>query len=421
MIRQTLLSVFFLTVFSCAPQKEVSTPKLPDVYKQNIENLIGFFDKNAWNDSLGVYYSELDNEGNLQSEKVYTVALSRLIYGLSYTSEFYPENLDKAERLIKFQLESLIASDTIGLYSISSIENGVKDSTQVLDIWQQAYGLCGLSEFYRQKPNKALLEKIHALHDGFVSRFHDVTNGGFWSNYEIGKGGQSGSKSLQSLMYPITAYTANLWLADKENRKKYEPFIQENIALLYKNAWNEDTNWVNVKFNDDWSVCNSEDPNKPCFTVTPGHNFQLASLFLRTDRFTFFTDKEIEKYQRRGIEILEATLNKRSIYHEGKIKNGFYSEVNPFTNEILDERKTWWQHAEAILALSLVKDDRYEKELKLLKNFFFSHFPDHKYGGEYFFITKDNEPVRTEWKGSIGKSTYHTTEMIRFLMEKESE
>lgn len=402
----------FVFLSSCNAQ-EKRDKQLSIKYSKQIENLISFFDENAYDSIQKAYYSEIDNEGKVTSKRIFNVALSRMVYGLSYTSKYYPENIKKAKNAIDFQLNNLIANDSIGMYFISNVENDIKSNSNEIDIWQQAYGLCGLIEFYGNKPNDQLLKKIHQLNAAFVKRFKDTINGGFYGNYSFVKGQISGSKSLQSLMYPVTSYMANLWEIDTINRNKYEEILKENLQLLYQKAWNKKTGWVNVKFTDTWNVCDNSDENNPCFTVTPGHNFQLASLFLRTRDWGFLPEKDKVNYQLFGQGILKKTLSNLKT-----IENGFYSEYNPITNKVIDQRKAWWQHAEAIIALSLAKGN-YKKELIKLEEFYFENFQDFEYGGEYFYLTNKNTPIKTELKGSIGKSIYHTIEMIRYQTKNQ--
>ncbi|WP_298238521.1 AGE family epimerase/isomerase [uncultured Algibacter sp.] len=415
-----ILAIPFLMA-SCHNSKKEQPEQskvMDDTHEAVAKNLIGFFNKNAYQNELETYLSEVDNTGKVMSNKVYNVALSRLIYGLSYASVIDTSYLDKAKNAMKFQMDKLVAQDSIGGYfnSFVDAQTNETDGGTSMDVWQQSYGLCGLSELYRNQPNEALLSQIHKLHDGFTKRFHDENHGGFYGNYDSENGKVSGSKSLQSLMYPITAYMENLWLADTANRQKYEPFLKENLELVYKNAWNSNLGWVNIKFDDEWNACKHESAENPCFKVTPGHNFQLASLLLRTKNWGFLTLEEREKYQKLGIEILTATL-KKQVFPNADLSQGFYSEVNPVSNEVTDKRKTWWQHCEALIALSLA-DGQFEKELEALESFYFSVFPDKTNGGEYFFLDENNTPQTDELKGGIGKSTYHTIEMIRFLNGK---
>jgi len=411
----TLIFIMACLYFSCTENQTVTNPIK---HKNDIKLLIKFFDDNAYQASLGTFYSEIDNNGQIVSQKIYNVALSRMIYGLAYASNIDTSYLKKAQSASAFQINKLTAQDSLGTYfnSYFDISSNTADSSSSLDIWQQAYGLCGLSELYRNAPNDKVLSQIHQFHDSFISRFHDTVNGGFYGNYDIQKGKISGSKSLQALVYPITAYMENLWLADAANRSKYEPFLKENVRIAYENGWNENLGWVNIKFDDAWNVCSHPSSENPCFKVSPGHNFQLASLFLRTKNWDFLTAEEKAKYKNLGIAILNTTLSK-PIYPEKNLSQGFYSEVNPLTNEVSDKRKTWWQHCEALIALSLA-GEKYEVESTKLEQFYFNAFPDKNKGGEFFYLDKDNVPDLKELKGNIGKSTYHTIEMIRFLNRK---
>ena len=308
------ISIFLLAISCQSPNNSsaVLSTGIDTKYEQPINDLIDFFNKNAYNTELSTYLSELDNSGKILSDKVFNVALSRLIYGLSYASQLNNLNLEKAENAYRFQLANLTSKDSIGSYfnSFYDIENLVSDSSYILDVWQQAYGLCGMVELYRNKPNDNLLSSIHLFHNSFTDRFHDTVNRGFHSNYNQHSGQVSGSKTLQSLLYPITSYMENLWLCDTTNRPKYELYLKENLEIAYQKAWNEKLGWVNIKFDDFWNNCEHESVEKPCFTVTPGHNFQLASMFLRTKNWPFLSEIEKEKYKNLGIEILEITLKK---------------------------------------------------------------------------------------------------------------
>ena len=410
--------IFMISLFTCQESNLSSNEnrtELEQKYNGSLIDLINFFDEFAYASESGVYLSEISNRGKVLSNKVFNVALSRLIYGLSFGSSIDEKYLEKAEKSSQFQLKHLTGKDSIGNYFISYYDIKAKqaDSSNTFDIWQQAYGLCGLTELYRNNNDKTLLNKIHEYHDGFVNRFHDKTHGGFYGNYETKFGQISGSKSLQSLMYPITAYMENLWRTDVKNRSKYEVHLKENLEILAKNCWNKELGWVNIKLDDKWNPCQHESVESPCFNVAPGHNFQLASLLLRTKDWPFLTQIEKLKYKNLGLEILNATLKKSAI-PDKKLSQGFYSEVNPMNDSILDNRKTWWQHCEALLSLSLA-GEIYNEEIIELEQFYFNSFPDKVNGGEFFFLDSINRPQTDIPKGSIGKSIYHTSEMIKFL------
>lgn len=394
-------------MFSCAESKVQNQNR----YKSSIKSSISFFDK-AFDAKSGVCFSELDFYGDTTSSKVHTVALSRLIYGLAYSSKYVPENLKRAEHLAMFQLTKMLGEDSVGFYFIPEVEEGKISRPERLDIWQQAYGLCGLTELYRSNADEQLLTQIHHLSKAFTERFKDEENGGFYGEYKSNSGGISGTKTIQSLMYPITAYMANLCLADNENRSEYEEIIKEHLSIAYSKVWNDSLGWVNTKFDDRWNpIIESQEK----VLVSPGHNFQFATLLLRSAEWPFISNEKQEKYVKLGKRILKETL-KKDIWINESITNGFYGGINPLTNEVLDKNRSWWQHCEALIALSFCTE--LKDEFELLKKFYFDSFVDAKNGGEIANIDINGKPI-IEAKGQKGKSIYHHIEMLRILNENK--
>lgn len=398
-----LLFLIGFILFSCAESKV----QKENGYHSSIKNSISFFDK-AFDTKRGVYFSELDFYGDTTSSKIYTVALSRLIYGLAYSSKYFPENLIRAEHSTMFQLTKMLGKDSVGLYFMPEVGEGKNSLPESLDIWQQAYGLCGLTEVYRSNADEQLLTQIHHLNKAFVERFRDKKDGGFYGEYNLISGGISGTKTIQSLMYPITAYMANLCLADNENRHEYEEIIKEHLSVAYSKVWNDSLGWVNTKFDDKW---NPIIESKEKVWVTPGHNFQFAALMLRSAEWPFISNEKQEEYKKLGKRILKKTL-KKDIWINSSITNGFYGGINPLTNEVLDKNRSWWQHCEALIALSFCPE--FKEDFELIKNFYFNAFVDVKNGGEIANVDLNGKPI-IEHKGQKGKSIYHHIEMLRIL------
>jgi mannose/cellobiose epimerase-like protein (N-acyl-D-glucosamine 2-epimerase family) len=150
--------------------------------------------------------------------------------------------------------------------------------------------------------------------------------------------------------------------------------------------------------------------------VSPGHNFQFAALLLRSKNWSFLSEKERSDYQALGKTIVKATL-KKNIWANNDIGQGFFEAINPHTGEVLYPNKSWWQHCEALIAVSFLKDD-FSAEFAKIKDFYFATFIDVENGGEWAKVDENNKPV-IEPKGQKGKSVYHHIEMLRFLSEAE--
>ncbi|WP_163423716.1 AGE family epimerase/isomerase [Flagellimonas sp. CMM7] len=382
-----------------------------------VENSIQFFDKNAFDQAHGVYFSEVDSKGKVTSDKVHLVALSRLLYALEYASRFDSKYEKQALEASDFFIKNFMSKDTLGTYFFETVEiNGEPTMPDNLGIWQQSYGLGGLAVIHRLKKDKATLKLLHDAFEGYRAHFHDARSKGFVGSYAMDEGIQHDDKTLQSILYPMSAALFYMWEQDLENRAKYEPFLKENIALLLEYGWNAKLGWVNLKFDREWRLCGKENNVEPCFNVVPGHNFQLGWVLLQSSTFPFLNPDVQMQCKKLGTAVIENTM-KKPIW-DGSVSNGFYSEVNPATGKILSKRKTWWQHTEAITALSFMKVS-FPNEFKSLLNFFRDNFVDFKGGNEFFFLTEDNSPILTEPKGSMGKSSYHVTEMVLYINQNK--
>jgi len=397
----------FILFNACDIKKEPNAD-----YVSQMRESISFFDK-AYDRVKGVYISDVDWQGDILSSDIHTVALSRMLYGLSYAAALEPDYHQRANELLSYQQQNMIGQDGLGSYFIPTVGDSVQEDVEYLDIWQQAYGLCGMTELYRFSKDPALLAIIRKHNDLLITRFRDEISGGFFADYKVGEGGISGTKTLQSIMYPITAYMANLWLADKENRKVYEQIIQEHLSIAYREAWNDSLGWVNIRFTDNWEAITEKNA-----VVSPGHNFQLAALLLRSAKWPFIAEEERANYKALAMQIIMTTLRK-PVWSEVGIADGFYENINPNDDTILSDNKSWWQHCEALIALSLAGDE-FNEEFDLLYHFYFNTFIDKENGGEWAKVDRNNQPV-IEPKGQRGKSVYHHIELIRFLLEAEKE
>lgn len=385
-----------------------------------LKNSINFFERHAYEPKLGAYYSELDSKGKRLSDKVHLVALSRMVYALSYASSIEPAYETKAQEAANFILKHMLLEDSLGAYFASTYLPGKDEAVanRSLGIWEQAYGLCGLSEWYRVSGDKDLLAQIHYLFDLFIQRFYDAEQGGCYDYYIIDGPNDNRPKSFQSAIYPVSAFMANLWEADVENRPKYEAYLARHLDLAYKKLWNPRTLWVNITFDQDWNVCGISEEGCCCFDVMPGHNFQLAWTLLRARDWNFIAQEKRHKYDSLGQFIIQTTLKHPVWGDPTNLAQGFYEQVNPETNTLISRKKSWWQHCEAIIALSFVKA-KYSDELEQLERYFTHFFVDFELGNEFFYLDATNQVYKEEPKGSLGKSSYHTAEMVKYLLKNK--
>lgn len=412
-IIRLLISIHFLSIL-CAP----AFSQVDKKYAPLIEANLSFLIKHGWDQKQGVFYSELDNQGERVSNKIHTVALGRMIYALAYSSQFDARYLPMAKRAAEFQVKHLIANESgVGPYFIPTIENGKTQPQASLDIWQQTYGLTGLVELYRHTQDEQLLTLIHSLHKSYVKRFQDTDKKGFFARYDFSHSSEPRGKTLQSVMYPISGYLANLWATDRQHATLYETILAEHAQLAYDKLWSEDLGWPNMTFDENWTLCGGQ-KTSPCSDVLPGHSFQLALTLFRAAKWSFIDKDNRDKYHGLAQKIIKAVTNKP--IWDSETSKGFFSLFDPQTNAVKSKRKSWWQHHEAMAALAFAGKD-YSHLVEKIEGYYRQAFVDKEYGGEYFFINEDGQPDMTEQKGSKGKSSFHLVEMARLASEASLE
>ena len=118
-----ILTIFIISYFCVACSGNINEITIEENrhYIQKIKDSIDFIKNNAYSKTEGVFYSELDNEGNIISDKVYLVSLSRTIYALAYSSTFFPENLALAKKSAKFLQKNLIYNDNSQTYFLTEL------------------------------------------------------------------------------------------------------------------------------------------------------------------------------------------------------------------------------------------------------------------------------------------------------------
>lgn len=404
-MKYTLLILSWYLLLGACTQK---VSKTDDDILKSAKASIEFF-QNGYDPELGTYYSEVDATGAVMSDKVHTVAVSRMLYGLAFVGKYDADAMNKAQQLAKFQLAYMLGSDADGPYYLptySASETIAKPTS--FDIWQQAYGNCGLAELYRATADHNVYVALEQNIESFMHRFKDDTYGGFYGGYSVSEGQIHGSKTLQSLMYPVTAFIDNLLHCHLNDREEYESIVAEIMEIAYRKVWDESSGWVNTKFTDSWEpMTGTEDQ------VSPGHNFQFASLLLRSKAWDFIPESKKQAYMDLGNRIIKRTLEK-NIWENQNTSFGFYESVSRGGDQILSSNKSWWQHCEALIALSL-SDDENKPAFESLRKFYFNTFIDQENGGEWAQVDKTNVPL-VEPKGSLGKSVYHHIECLRFLM-----
>jgi len=206
-------------------------------------------------------------------------------------------------------------------------------------------------------------------------------------------------------MYPVTSFMGRLSIADKNNTKKYERWIREAYELGAKYLYDKETKSVRVTFDRKFNYSGDSE-------VLPGHFFQLSWFFTSSRKYIDILGEN--NYYDLGAKIYKDSMKKAWMIDA--FNNGIPESVNPATDQVVSAKRVWWEHSEWINAMCHL-DDVKKHDVEKVLNLFEKMFVDYKKGCEYFAISEKGIPDN-KLKGDLGKSSYHTIEMCKFILDK---
>lgn len=248
-----------------------------------LKNVLGFFNRNAWDARSGSYASEISEVGTKTSENRDIVALGRMIYA-NAVAPGELQDLSRARLSAQFLLSNMMGRDSLGIYFKSVVSDSgaeVSSGRSYTFSFEQSYPITGLVALYAadSQNNSNLLPIIREAAQSYWNRFHDTVNGGLFYYYNFDKRDHSNDqgqshKSYQSTIYPISSFLFALYRADPENRVIYAQWISELLQIAtdrivqFENG--EPTGWLLERFTPNFNIDES-------YTMTEaGHISQLS-------------------------------------------------------------------------------------------------------------------------------------------------
>jgi mannose/cellobiose epimerase-like protein (N-acyl-D-glucosamine 2-epimerase family) len=350
-----------------------------------------------------------------------------MVYGLAHGASVDPSYLHRAKRSAEFLLTKMVRRDATGPYFLSAVDaqgSEVTPKTELV-VNEQAYGLNGLVALYQVTRDPRLLDTIREAYAAFYKRFHDAEHGGFFDTFDRATGKPVRTKSYNSTVYVATSFLLELSAVDTERKAGYEKVLRELGDRVAGDFFDPKTGWIVENFTNDWKPEWRGWQKQGENTIgVVGHNFQAAWFLMRlADTFEGDATRQA-KYRATAREILGSMLDKPVVDWE---RGGFGDVFKRETSEPMwHTNKAWWQQAEAILSLTLAERDGIlsgaaADRAKIARDqglaFYLKHFIDRKNGGEFDNVDKDGNPTPDAVKGSLGKSTYHTVELARYMTD----
>jgi mannobiose 2-epimerase len=340
-----------------------------------------------------------------------------MVYGLAHGGR-----IERAKRLAHFMLTKMMRTDARGPYFLSAVgpDGAIVTDKPVLVVNEQAYGMCGLVALFEMTKDPRVLEQLRACHAAFEARFHDPEHGGFFDGFDRAADKPVKIKSYNSTVYVATSYLAELASVDSERAAAYRARLTELADLIARHFPDAKTGFIVENFTADWKPDWRDWQRQGENTIgVVGHNFQAAWLLMRLAGLPGVAAPSAKTWTKAARAILESMLAKPVLDPATGAVGDVYKRET--AEPMWHTNKAWWQQAEAMMALTLAQKSGLLRTRKVLEardravDFYFQHFVDRERGGEYDEVDPAGKPTANASKGHLGKSTYHTVELARYM------
>ena len=381
----------------------------PEFYRTHIlEQLLPFWKRHAVDENYGGFVTHLDRRGRKTSDMLKSSAMqARMVYGftIGYELSRNPDYLRLAQHGVRFLVERMWDSGAGGWYQDVSIDGNRR--TTVKHLFDQAYVLLGLAEFYRRTRDRAALEYARKTCALLERHALDPLFAGYYESCHQDWRVRSSAKTI-CIQLDMLAGLISLFRATLE-----EDYVKRAIqqADIVTRMLDPKHGCLLETFTRDWMY----DPATTRDRIQYGHHLKAAWLLLRMYQIT-----GNQGYYATARQLLDFSLR----HGWDKEHGGFYQRA--FRSGVPDSLvKEWWPESEGLQALLLMYrisgETRYYEYFRQLALFTFTSFWDRRYG-EWVLACYRNGAVRDSRKGCQWKAAYHNVQAcygIRKLLEDE--
>jgi mannobiose 2-epimerase len=332
-------------------------------------------------------------------------------FSAAYHQYHHPVYLDLANRAYRYLRAYLTDQDFGGLYWSVNYKGEAYESHK--QIYAQAFGIYGMSEYYRATKNPEALENAIELY-GLIERYsRDRRRGGYidafsrgWAFLEdkrLSAKDENASKTMNTHLHIVEAY-ANLYRVHPSAKLKKD--IQDLLQIFNKKIIHPQNNHLGLFFSENWMMDDR--------IISFGHDIEAG--WLLQSCAEAIQDSELTDLAR--INAIRIT----NVAMEGlDVDGGLFYEYNLETGVRIAE-KHWWPQAEALIgfcnAWQLTGDVRYKNALLKSWHFIQNKIID-KTGGEWLWgIDQNNNIMPDQDKVGIWKCPYHNSRACMELIKR---
>lgn len=369
--------------------------------KKQVFKILNFYYPRCIDKENGGYYEGMMDDGTINDHKTKNlVGTSRFIYIFSIgTLLGGPEwCLEAAIHGIKFLQEHLLDKENNGYFFQL---NGTEVTISSKLAYGHAFVLLASSMAYQAgiiEAKEVLLNVDRVLEEYFwepKNGFYADEWDSSWTKLSSYRGQNANMHMCEA---SLTAYEAT---KDEKYLTRAHSLAEGIVKKLMPQTEGLVWEHYDSNFKPDWNYNKglTKDEFRP-YGFIPGHQFEWCKLLVWIDNY------RSEPWMLENAEYLfqEAwKLGWDNVY------DGIFFALSP-DKELIDLDKNYWVMSEAIAASALLGSktgsSTYWEDYELLFNYSWDHLMDHKYGGWYQLLGRENFPYSKE-KSPSPKADYH--------------
>jgi mannobiose 2-epimerase len=384
---------------------EAAFRALPEEKESELYRILDYWQQYSIDSDNGGFIGRIDEDNKLESrDPKGSVLNARILWSFSaaYRHTQKQAHLELARRAFQFIKDFFTDPESGGLYWLIDYQGKPLDTHK--QVYAQAFGIYGMSEYYRVTRDERALELAigwyrlleefsrDPLHGGYVDAF--ARDWSFLSDKRLSAKDKNASKTMNTHLHIAEAY-ANLYEVWPSQDLKTS--IIDILKIFDEKIIYHQNNHLGLFFSDKWQMDKT--------IISYGHDIE-AGWLLQSCAESILDRESIQTARRNAINITSAAME--GLDQDG----GLWYEYNTTTDEIIYE-KHWWPQAETLIGLcnawQLTEDLKYKNALVKNWQFIRNYILDSSQGEWLWGINKDKKKMAGQDKVGIWKCPYHNS------------
>lgn len=393
---------------------ETALQGLADEMETELQHILKYWQRFTIDHENGGFVGRIDEQNHVHPlDPKSSVLNARILWSFSaaYQRTKNPDHLALANRAFHYIRTFLTDPEFGGLYwSVDYQGNRLDDRKQV---YAQAFGIYGMSEYYRITKDEKALELALAWYQLIEKYSHDPLHGGYidafsrdWSflgDKRLSAKDENASKTMNTHLHIVEAY-ANLY--EVWPSQSLKTAIIHLLQLFDEKIINHDNHHLGLFFTDEWQM--------DAGVISYGHDIE-AGWLLQSCAESIHDTASIQTARRNAEAITIAAME--GLDDDG----GLWYEYNTKTGKNTFE-KHWWPQAEAMIgfcnAWQITGNPLYKNALIKTWQFIRNNILDKNQGEWLWGVDKERRMMSKQDKVGMWKGPYHNSRSCLQILKR---